>query len=133
MAIADLTVSLAQDASKESAVITDSVVAPLAAGISIGFTGVDNQRGVEINDGIKRLTQRFIDAAEYIDGVAQLAELPVGGAVSEVVLTSGGGAPSSGNLYLAIGDGYDYALGTVGIMTDVTVALKALIEYLKGF
>ncbi len=73
MAIADLTVSLEQDASKESAVITDSVVSPLAAGISIGFTGVDNQRGVEINDGIKRLTQRFIDAAEYSDGLAQLS------------------------------------------------------------
>ena len=133
MTIADLSVQLTQGGKKRNAVISDSVVAAIATGISIGFVQVDNSRKVEIIDGIYRLLQYGIDVQAFDPEVSNIAELPIGAGVDKCLIVSPTQSPSEGGVFIDIGEEYDYTRGTISLTTDVGVALQALAEHLKVF
>jgi hypothetical protein len=133
MTIADVTVKLVNAANKDQAVITEAVEGAAPKGICIGFSAVDNQRQVEIVQGIKQISREIIDTGVLLEGVEQIGEMPVGESTSKAIIATPVTTPLAGNLYIIIDIDYPFDVGSTGFSSDVTTALAALSDnYLKG-
>jgi len=133
MTIADVTVKLVNAANKDQAVIAEAVEGAAPKGICIGLSAVDNQRQVEIVQGIKQISRAIIDAGVLIEGVDQVGSIPIGGGQSDIVIASPAVSPATGNLFVIIDSAYPFDVGSTGFNSDVTTALAALSDnYLKG-
>jgi len=133
MPITDVTVKLVSGAIKDQAVITEAVEGAAPKGICVGFSGVDNQRQVEIVQGIKQVSRAIIDTGVINELAEQVGAIPIGGGRGDIVIASPAVSPSAGTVYVIIDAEYPFFNDSTGFHSDVTTALAALSDnYLKS-
>ena len=132
MPVADLTVGILSGGTKDSAVITESVVQPLDGTVTIGFQQVDNARKVEIVQGVKQLRDFLIEQEVLSEGADQIAEIPIGGTKAEIGVASPIVSPAAGGVIIQIGENYP-AVGNEIFHSDIATLIAAMCDlYLKG-
>ncbi len=131
MALADASVLLVQGATKDSATIEATAAAAPAGGIAVGFLQVDNQRQVEIIQGIKQIRDVAIEQNGLELGTGFTVEVPPGGTKAEAILTAPASLQGNG-IYLEVAADYP-AVGNEIFHSDVATAINALMDFiLKG-
>ncbi len=132
MPIADVTVQLVSGSTKDAAIITESVVTSAPKGICLGFSGVNNARGVEIVQGLKLLRDKFIEGGQLADPSSQLGSMLIGSTKDNAIITAPATEPALGTLFIIVDENYAVK-GDEIFHSDVATAIRALTDnYLKG-
>jgi len=132
MAVADLTISILSGGTKDSAVITESVVQPVAGSVTIGFQQVDNARKVEIVQAVKQTRDFLIEIEVLSEGTDQIALMPIGGTKAQIAVASPIISPAADGVVVQIGENYP-AVGNEIFHSDIATLIAAMCDlYLKG-
>ncbi len=133
MAVASASILLVLGATKDSAAVEATAAAAPSGGIAVGFVNVDNERKVEIIQGIKQIRDVAIEAEALASslGAGFTVDMPIGGTKAEATVTSPATISGDG-VYLEVAADYP-DVGNEVFHSDVATAINALMDFvLKG-
>jgi len=133
MAVASASILLVLGATKDSATVEATAATAPSGGIAVGFVNVDNERKVEIIQGIKQIRDVAIEAEALASslGAGFTVDMPIGGTKAEATVTSPATISGDG-VYLEVAADYP-DVGNEVFHSDVATAINALMDFvLKG-